>query len=181
MIVFQDTSVLVNFHRAGLIGHLQHLANIAWTITVSAECRRKEGDLNLPGLAIAAQHVLGDPIVPNDEEHKRIRINRQQMASPGDHPDEHLGEAETIAVIQARRLRAAVATDDRSAHHFASPILCLTTWDVARLLITGGRMSQPEAEHLWRAFTEAGGVLPPAIRTMDLFDRWLASNTLLYA
>lgn len=44
LLFFHDTSVLVNFHRPGLIpvlGPLLH-ENVRWNATIRAECQRKE-------------------------------------------------------------------------------------------------------------------------------------------
>lgn len=180
-IVFQDTSVLVNFHRAGLVPVLAaSLENVAWVATVQRECRKKERDLDLPGLAATAHEVLGEPLVPDDAEHRRIRILRSAMAAPGDHPDEHLGEAETLAIIEARGFNGILATDDRGARHFAGTRLCLTTWDLVRLLVRGHRLTDDQAKDVWTAFVEAGGRPSRTIASAAGYVIWLAGKESLY-
>src|SRR5699024_4480533 len=134
LMFFHDTSVLVNFHRPGLIPVLVRLLleNVRWTATFRAECQRKEQELGLPGLVDAAEELLGDPLYANEEEHAAIRHLRRQMSAPGDHPQQHLGEAESLTIIQKRRLRAVFVTDDRAAVGWAAPIECVGTWKLLR-------------------------------------------------
>lgn len=168
---FHDTSVLVNFHRPELIPVLGPLLrqNVCWTGSIRTECVRKERQLDLPGLVDAADHLLGESLLPEPSEHLSIRQLRRQMASPGDHPQQHLGEAESITLIQKRRLRAVVVTDDRAAMCWARPIDCVGTWRLLRLACTRGLVASDQATSLWREFVDAGGTPPSKIRTLDQF------------
>lgn len=180
-IVFQDTTVLVNFYRAELLPALRNLRRCGWTGTIALECDRKEVDLELPpGLRNAVQGILEEPLYPEDSEHRKIRQLRHQMAGPEDHPDEHLGEAETIAIIASRGLDAVLATDDRSASTYAHPIQCLTTWDLARLFRKANKISTLEADRLWHSFVAAGGLPPTTIRSIEAYRAWLGGNAPLY-
>lgn len=91
------------------------------------------------------------------------------MASPGDHPQQHLGEAESITLIQKRRLRAVFVTDDRAAMSWAKPIDCVGTWRLLRLARRRGLVTMEEAKALWQEFVGAGGTPPSTIRTLSQF------------
>lgn len=175
LLFFHDTSVLVNFHRAELIPVLGRLLgqNLRWTGTIRLECARKQRQLDLPGLVDAADLLLGDPIQPEDGEHGSIRQLRCQMASPQDHPTQHLGEAETITVIQKRLLRAVFLTDDRAATTWAQPIECVGTWKLIRVAHRRGVADREDAVRLWQAFVDAGGKPPRDIATRVLFEESL--------
>ena len=171
LLFFHDTSVLVNFHRPGLIPVLGPLLreNVRWTGSIRTECARKEQQLELPGLVDAADRLLGEPLLPEPSEHLSIRQLRRQMASPGDHPQQHLGEAESITLIQNRRLRAVFVTDDRAAMSWAKPIECVGTWRLLRLARRRGLVTMEEAKALWQEFVGAGGTPPSTIRTLSQF------------
>ena len=170
-VVFHDTSVLINFHRAGLLPALGALlgADVSWVATVKVECERKERELPLPGLTVAAHALLGDPLAPEGAEHRAIRVQRTMMAKPGDHPDEHLGEAETLTLIASRNLHAMIATDDKNAAAVAHPIPTANTWQLLRTCFRAGHVTLDEGKALWRLFGAAGGFLPFYIATEDEF------------
>lgn len=172
---FHDTSVLVNFHRPGLIPVLGALfgEKVRWTATIRRECERLERTLALPGLVEAADVLLDDPLVPNTGEHIAIRQLRTRMATPGDHPDEHLGEAETITIIQRRLLDAVLVTDDRGAQQWASTMPSVGTWRVIRLAYRRGDASLDDALHLWQAFIDSGSRPPPELATWAQMARWV--------
>lgn len=174
-LVFQDTSVLINLHRAGLLPALGRSFgdDLRWVATVRVECSRKERHLGLPGLTSSADAVLGDPLCPDQMEHRSIRLLRAQMAAPGDHPDEHLGEAETITIISARGIKAALATDDRSAMAMARPVPCMTTWTLLRLMIRKCTLRAEDALRVWDAVMAAGGHPPRDIPTRVSFEELL--------
>lgn len=171
LLFFHDTSVLVNFHRAGLVPVLGQLLreNVCWTGSIRTECARKERQLELPGLVDAADRLLGEPLLPEPSEHLSIRQLRRQMASPGDHPEQHLGEAESITLIQKRRLRAVFVTDDRAAMSWATPIECVGTWSLLRLARRRDLVTIDDATALWQEFVDAGGRPPSDIRTLKKF------------
>lgn len=105
--------------------------------------------------------MLGLPMRPEDREHSRIRQLRQLMASPGDHPDGHLGEAETIAIIEMRSLRAILAADDKDAARIAAPTPTLDTWGLARLMFQKEQvLTISDCLHLQSCFVDAKGRLP---------------------
>ncbi len=174
-VVFQDTSVLINLHRAGLLPALGIAFgdDLRWTATVRFECSRKERHLGLPGLTSSADAVLGEPLFPEGAEHPRIRQLRRQMAAPEDHPDEHLGEAETVTIITARGIKAVLATDDRRATAMASPVHCMTTWRLLQLMTRKRALDAEEALSVWDAVMAAGGRPPRDIPTRAAFAELL--------
>lgn len=178
LLVFQDTSVLINFYRPGLFKVLGDLfeRKVRWTGSVRRECERKEQQLSLPGLTAAADHLLGEPIVPAEDEHGAIRQLRTMMASPGDHPNQHLGEAETITIIQKRQLHSLIAIDDEEAGKWADPVPCVGTWRLIKLAHRRGDASPDEASRLWQKFVDAGGHLPYKIRTLPQFQTWIDAD-----
>ena len=175
---FHDTSVLVNFHRPGLIPVLGELfgQRVRWTATIRRECERQEVKLALPGLVQAADALLGEALLPESGEHAAIRQLRQSMAAPEDHPDEHLGEAETITVIQRRGIEAVLVTDDRGAQRWASPIESVGTWKLIRLAVRRRDAGLDDAQRLWRAFVSAGGHPPQHVATQDALTRWVTAR-----
>lgn len=177
LLFFHDTSVLVNFHRPGLLPVLQALLQdkVRWTASIRVECERQEAVLGLTGLVLAAEDLLGEPLYPEPSEHAAIRQLRSQMAVPGDHSQQHLGEAETITLIQKRRLRAVFVTDDGDAIRWAQPIDCVGTWKLIRFASTRGLATPDEAKRLWQAFVDAGGIPPRHLRTADAFAQYLQS------
>lgn len=157
VLLFHDTSALINFHRAGLIAVLARLnpGGVHWVTSVRFECRRKEGLLGLHGLEAAAAAAPGTPLFPNEAGHRKVRELRALMASPGDHPDEHLGEAETIVVIEEQGANAVIITDDRRVAVFA--LRTASTWQVARLCFKKNLLNYGECLDIWDLYIDAGG------------------------
>ena len=175
LLVFYDTTVLINFHRAGRLPQLGQLLSerMRWVGTVKRECQRKEQDLNLPGLISVSHEILGEPLFPDGDEHKNVRHLRQQMARPSDHPDEHLGEAETLTIISARGIRSLIATDDGDVPAFAHPIQCVTTWDLLRLTYRAKILSSAEVLTFWEGFVSNGNYPPKHVGTVEKLKEWL--------
>lgn len=179
LLFFHDTSVLVNFHRPGLLPVLGQLLrqNVRWTATIRTECERQERKLSLPGLVAASEALLGEPLFPEGAEHAALRQLRTQMASPGDHRDEHLGEAETLTIIQKRAFHAVFVTDDGGAVAWADPIECVGTWKLIRLALRRGDATRAEAIRLWEAFVGAGGHPPHGMSSRDRYFSWLDGSS----
>ncbi len=175
MLFFCDATVLVHFYRAGRLSVLSALVgpNGQWTATVRRECRRSELRLNLPGLTAAAEQLLGEPLFPEDAENRRTRVLRRSMADPEEHRDKHLGEAETVTIMEARNLKAVFFTDDGGATVLASPHECRNTWEILRLAIKSRNGTLADAAAVRDSFTGAGGILPHEIRTEEGFHRFL--------
>lgn len=100
---------------------------------------------------------------------------RNQLASPGDPPTKHLGEAETVAIITRRRLSCFFVTDDRDAARLASQngITVASTW---RLLQVAHRKKWIDADTLWgylQTLEVNDRGTPPGVRDRAAFDKWL--------
>jgi hypothetical protein len=75
-------------------------------------------------------------------------IHRDQLAAPGDLPTQHLGEAETIAIVARRQLRCFFVTSDGGAARLAAAngIQVVDTW---HLLKIAHRKAWLDADILW--------------------------------
>src|SRR5260370_19925078 len=108
---FPDNTVLINFAMINRMDLLERLANGngAWCATVAAECRKSA---DFPGLAAMsdADRIFGAPLYPDQAEHQDLRPLRDELASPGAPAHAPLGEAETLAIIIRRSLRAFFVT-----------------------------------------------------------------------
>src|SRR6185312_1176366 len=102
--MFPDNTVLVNFAIINRIDLLERLANGngRWCATVATECAESATRPELATLT-GAREIFGEPLFPDAAEHQDVRLLRDQLASPGDPPTRHLGEAETIAIIVRRQ------------------------------------------------------------------------------
>jgi len=136
---FPDNTVLVKFAQIGRMDLLRRMVagNGAWCGSVADECDRSSME---PGLRAMSQahEIFGEALLPETaQEHVDTQAIRRSFARPGDHKTKHLGEAETIAIISNRRLRAAFVTDDEAASIRANAegISTYTTWDLLRLAV----------------------------------------------
>lgn len=142
---FHDTNVLINFRLCDEMECLKEIlqGKGVWTATIRRECDgRGPASCGISDLGHEAGLVLGEPIFPNDDDHVQIRRLRWDMASTEsldvdlaeqnmkNGADKHLGEAETITIIQRRMLNAIFVTDDYRARPFAEGIRCIDTWSL---------------------------------------------------
>lgn len=177
VLLFPDNTVLINFAIIDRMDLLERLANGngRWCATVARECDRSARESNLGALA-QARGIFGSPLAPDAAEHQDARRLREELASPGDHPHQHLGEAETLAIMTRRHLQGFFVTDDQSAVRLAARegIPTVGTW---HLLKVANKVEFLDAETLWghtqtlRAKRRGG---PPAVGTSrSSFDKWL--------
>lgn len=130
---FPDTTVLVNFQVINRWAVLTELVKdgAVWVASVEDECRDWVDDH--PDIHAAAALIFGTAIRPEPAEQINIRIARNDMADPtDDHPTKHLGEAETIVIIQSRFQGSRFITDDKKARAAATAqgIQCYGTGDL---------------------------------------------------
>lgn len=129
--MFPDNTVLISFATINRMDLLERLANGngQWCATVASECA---ASARLPELAAlsTAGRIFGEPLFPDVAEHQDVRVLRDQLASPGDKPAQHLGEAETIAIIVRRQLPCFFVTDDSDAKRLAAQngVRVVGTW-----------------------------------------------------
>jgi predicted nucleic acid-binding protein len=147
--MFPDNTVLINF---AIISRMDLLARLAngngqWCATVAIECAESAKRPDLAALGGAGE-IFGQPLFPDQAELQDIHVLRDQLASPGDRPTQHLGEAETIAIIARRHLSCFFVSDDRGAARLAAQngIAVVGTW---HLLKVAHRKGWIDADTFW--------------------------------
>ncbi|WP_396290236.1 hypothetical protein [Curtobacterium sp. KT1] len=180
---FPDNTVLINFaylHRMDLLGRL--VKKPAWCATVAYECSRSSSEPDLEDLA-AAPGIFGEPLFPETQaEQSLTQIYRMQLSRPGDAPTKNLGEAETLAIIHSRRMKAVFFTDDAGPSALLAgteerPPLVQTasTWGLLRAAFKAGFV---DADTLWSYVSLLRSKrrhVPPgrAAASRSDFDAWL--------
>ncbi|MBI9113794.1 hypothetical protein [Sanguibacter suaedae] len=178
--LFPDNTVLINF---AYIGRMDLLARLtggrgAWCQSVATECDNSSRFEGLDELA-TARKIFGTPWLPESgAEHLSIRLLRDEMASPGDGPTKHLGEAETIALMEHRGVTGFFITDDedaaRKAH--ARGIRSSTTWDMLALALRAQWVDADTVFGFVTVLRQRRRPIPRAIgRDRASFDSWVSS------
>lgn len=176
--MFPDNTALINFaliNRMDLLGRLAN-GNGRWCATVAAECTESAKRPELAALDGAAE-IFGEPLFPDQAEHQDVRVLRDQLASPGDPPTKHLGEAETIAIVVRRQLKCFFVTDEADAARLAfnNGVQAVDTW---RLLKVAYRQGWLDADTLWGyvlTIEGHGRGAPPEVWNRESFDKWLSN------
>jgi predicted nucleic acid-binding protein len=177
--MFPDNTVLINFaiiNRMDLLGRLANGIG-RWCATVATECAESAKLPELAALSVALE-IFGEPLFPDDAEHQDVRVLRDQLASPGDPATQHLGEAETIAIIVRRRLSCFFVTDDGSARRLAAQngIQVVSTWHLLKIAHRAGLL---DADTFWgyvQTLRGRGRGTPPGVRDRPSFDQWLSGK-----
>jgi predicted nucleic acid-binding protein len=174
--MFPDNTVLINFAIINRMDLLERLANSngRWCATVATECAASASRPELAALS-SAGGIFGEPLYPNAAEHQDIVVLRDQLASPGDRPTQHLGEAETIAIVSKRQLICIFVSDDRGAGRLATQngITVVSTWHLLKVAHRGGWI---DADTLWGYVLTLEGHsrgAPPGVWDRSSFDKWL--------
>lgn len=104
-----------------------------------------------PGLSELARMpaILGDPILPTRAERVDLALYRARLASPGDPPTRHLGEAEALAIISNRGLGEVFITDDNGAKLLAAA-LGVRTYATTDLLLLAVRARLLTLDEAWQ-------------------------------
>jgi predicted nucleic acid-binding protein len=154
-----DANVLWSFavvHRLDLL-EVRYGARIVWTDAVAFELRRRVHDepclqavLNAPWLAAPVEFVAADQ--------PAIARIRNILATPGDHPAKHLGEAEAIYLIEKSMPTARFVTDDGPAADLADRrrIRVMGTVDIMRDCHAMTEIGCPDAWDLMREMEQLG-------------------------
>jgi predicted nucleic acid-binding protein len=179
--MFPDNTVLINFaiiNRMDLLGRLAN-GNGQWCATVAIECSASAKRPELAALGGAGE-IFGEPLRPDEAEHQDIGVLRDQLAAPGEPRTQHLGEAETLAIIIRRHLSCFFATDDRSAARMAAQhgIQAASTW---HLLKVAHRKGWIDADTLWgyvQTLQGNGRGAPPGVKDRVSFDKWWSTPQL---
>jgi len=177
VLMFPDNTVLTNFALLNRMDLLSRLANGngRWCATIATECAESARRPELAALSGAAE-IFGEPLFPDQAEHQDVLVLRDQLASPGDPPSKHLGEAETIAIAVRRQLKCFFVTDDRGAGRLASNngVPVVDTW---RLLSMAHRQGWLDADTLWGyvlTIEGHGRRAPRGVWNRESFDKWLS-------
>ena len=176
-LLFPDNTVLVNFAHINRVDLLARIVgtNGRWCATVADECASSARE---PGLEPMndVRDIFGKPLFPETEaEHSDTRMLRLELAMPGDSPHQHLGEAETLAIMTRRGLTAFFVTDDRGAARLATRfgVRVYTTWDLLRLI---HRVKLVDLDTLWGYVQTLHGRergSPPGVHNRRSFDVWV--------
>jgi hypothetical protein len=121
-----------------------------------------------------AEEIFGQPLFPEQAELQDIRVLRDQLASPGDGPTQHLGEAETIAIIVRRQLSCFFVSDDRGAARLAAQngVQVVGTWHLLKVAHRKGWM---DADTFWGyvlTLEGQGRGAPAGVWDRSSFDKW---------
>ena len=172
---FPDNTVLVNF------GHINRLPLLAamipdrrWCEVVSQECAESA---RVPGLANLrhARDIFGEPLTPTERERSRTFELRDQMRGPGDAATKHVGEAETIAIVTSRDIKAVFITDDKGARASAEVrgITVITSWDLLRIAHRKDHIALAEAYSDAQTLDSLDRGWPPCGKSLADFTRWI--------
>lgn len=155
---FTDNTVLVNFCLVGELELLEKLLgnNGAWSATVEIECSESAKVTGLEDL-VRASSFLGIAYAPESAaEIQAVAAVRETLRAPGDGPEKHLGEAETLALIEMRSLDAVIVTDDTGAIRAARKI-GVGVVTTASLLVLATRVKWISAQRSWDLISELSG------------------------
>lgn len=114
---------------------------------------------------------------PDHAEHQDLRLLRDELASPGDPPHAHLGEAETLAIIIRRSLRAFFVTDDRDAKRLARKhgIGIADTWVLLKTTHKVKLADPDTIQGYVQTIKAQGRGSPPGVLDRASFDAWLSA------
>jgi predicted nucleic acid-binding protein len=163
-----DTNVLWSFavvQRLDLL-EVRFASRLVWTDAVRGEIIRNTP--SEPRLqAVIDSAWLGEPVEFTAADLLPISRLRGSLATPGEHPAMHLGEAESIYLIQSRANEATFVTDDGPAAdlakrrglrvqgtldlmqdcHAMGEIGCPAAWELMLEMERGGRHVRTPAHH----------------------------------
>lgn len=177
-LVFPDNTVFVHFARVGMIQVLTRLVgtNGAWCGSIRYEAR---ASATQPGLESIrdVESTFGEPLFPETQRERiDVQLLRDSFAAPHDPPTKHLGEAETITLIESRQISAIFVTDDNAAAARANArgIATLTSWDIFKL---AAKNEIIEVDDAWDAVTILNGWQRhyPCLKTRSSFRQWCSA------
>lgn len=173
---FPDNTVLNNFAIIHLMDELGDLIGDrgCWCATVAGECAKGATKSGLEDMSKAAA-IFGDALYPVGAEFTDMQTIRERMLKPGDIDSDHLGEAETIAIITRRQLKGFFVTDDRDAAREAKGegIRVVTTWDILRLMMRGRRITVSDFHAHAETLAKAKRGCPPGWPNKTAVELWL--------
>jgi predicted nucleic acid-binding protein len=171
---FPDNTVLCNFSAVDRLSLLEKVLDGRgrWTQAVAAEAEQSQR--YWPKLSqVFADGWLGDPIEIDSPAETAVvdRIRRVVFAGSASRPLQHLGEAETLVVIEHRSgFETSVwITDDGEAGHYArrKGICVKNTVDIVREAVVGGLVMTDDGHRLLLGMEQAGRHLRGVPRRAD--------------
>lgn len=148
-----------------------------WCATVAGECAKGARKPGLEDMA-KAPSIFGDALYPAEAEFTDTQVIRERMLKPGDRDADHLGEAETIAIITRRQLKGFFVTDDRDAAREARAegIKVVSTWDILRLMTRSERVTATQFHAHAETLVRAKRGHPPGWPDKDAVELWLGTR-----
>lgn len=167
---FPDNTVLINM---ALLGHVEHLRAFVqgrgrWCATIEWEWRQSRDELSLHSADAAVRATCGEVLYPQDREHIDIGTLLTRMREPGDPPNKHRGEAETLVIISNRAdlFGAVFMTDDGGARELAcreaAVSRCLGTVDLLAYFEVMGRIDRNQVYEALTTLKEHGRYVRPS-------------------
>jgi hypothetical protein len=160
---FPDNTVLCNFASVDALGLLESILNGRgrWTEAVAYEAKSSAQSSYARLAAVAADGWLGEPLEIQDSEADLVeRVRRAAFGGLAGAPLQHLGEAQTLHVIQFwPGFRSSLwLSDDRAAcdHARRRGITTLETQDVMAHGCSTGDISHTDGYKLLRQMRDAG-------------------------
>ncbi|MEV7243157.1 hypothetical protein AB0N92_18190 [Streptomyces sp. NPDC093248] len=160
---FPDNTVLCNFACVDALGLLKSILNGRgrWTEAVAYEASRSAQNAYARLADVTVGGWLGEPLEIHLSEADRVeRVRRAAFGGSASTPLQHLGEAQTLHVIQHRpEFRSSFwLSDDRAAcdHARRQGITTLETQDVMAYGCSAGDITHTDAYKLLRQMRDAG-------------------------
>lgn len=173
---FPDNTVLNNFAITHLMDELGELIadRGCWCATVAEECAKGATKPGLEDMA-KAPVIFGQAVYPTVAELTDTQAIRERMLKPGDQRTDHLGEAETIAIITRRQLKGFFVTDDRDATREAKAerIKVVNTWEILRLMTRSRRISVKQFHASAETLASVKRGCPPGWPDKTAVELWL--------
>jgi predicted nucleic acid-binding protein len=174
---FPDNTVLCNFAAVDRLPLLEKVLDGRgrWSEAVAREARLSARHLP-PLTGLVDRGSLGEPIGITDVDVRGEveRLRRAVFGGDRRRPTQHLGEAETLALItkEPEFRRSVWISDDRDAARYARRrgITTLETYDLVAAAVREGLISPAEAHALLHRITETGRHLHRTSSGPEEFD-----------
>lgn len=182
VVLFPDTTALINFGLCNQFDLLEELinGNGQWVGSVANEWAAQSQYHGIDN-SNRVWEIFGEPIIPMHNEqaiHIQTQVYRDNLVAPGDGPTKHLGEAETLAVIQHGAFGPCfLATDDADVathvHRWGISVKVVTTWQLLRFAYHNGFLARDEAMQIRDNLAQQGRAHFKPARSARRFSVWL--------
>lgn len=149
---FPDNTVLINFSIIEEMPLLKALlcGKGTWVEAVAAECEQSTRTGLYPVALGTATDMMTEMLFPTQVEMVDARTIRNEIASASEPFPKSYGEAQTLAIITRRNLRAIVITDDGGVGRYVQEnnlgTSVFSTTDLLALAVRINRISQEQGE-----------------------------------